>query len=146
MAKRVFLQFSLDESQLQQDWAILLSLASQPGASLEQLHIFALAHILRLALLFANAYRKMRVGILSVPHSHLFPIFYVYRRPIIVYGVRYVKNFRGDNIGLARFQGIYVPFLWDQSFCWKTPVAMGYTRGHFCALVPMEVWSKLVFF
>ena len=41
------LQFSLDESQLQQDWAILLSLASQPGASLEQLHIFALAHILR---------------------------------------------------------------------------------------------------
>ena len=41
-------QFSLDESQLQQDWAILLSLATQPGASLEQLHIFALAHILRL--------------------------------------------------------------------------------------------------
>jgi hypothetical protein len=40
-------QFTLDESQLQQDWAILLSLASQPGASLEQLHIFALAHILR---------------------------------------------------------------------------------------------------
>jgi len=106
MRQAAALQFSLDESQLQQDWAILLSLASQPGASLEQLHIFALAHILR--------------------------------RPIIVYGVRYVKNFRGDNIGLARFQGIYVPFLWDQSFCWKTPVALGYTRGHFCALVPME--------
>ena len=47
MRQAASLQFSLDESQLQQDWAILLSLASQPGASLEQLHIFALAHILR---------------------------------------------------------------------------------------------------
>ena len=44
-----------------------------PGASLEQIHIFALAHILR--------------------------------RPIIVYGIKFVKSFRGENIGLARFQG-----------------------------------------
>lgn len=43
------------------------------GASLEQVHIFALAHILR--------------------------------RPIIVYGIKYVKSYHGDNIGLARFQG-----------------------------------------
>jgi hypothetical protein len=43
------------------------------GASLEQTHIFALAHILR--------------------------------RPIIVYGVKYVKSFRGESLGLARFQG-----------------------------------------
>ena len=43
------------------------------GASLEQIHIFALAHILR--------------------------------RPIIVYGIKFVKSFRGENIGLARFQG-----------------------------------------
>ena len=43
------------------------------GSSLEQIHIFALAHILR--------------------------------RPIIVYGIKFVKNFRGENIGIARFQG-----------------------------------------
>jgi len=44
------------------------------GSSLEQIHIFALAHILR--------------------------------RPIIVYGIKYVKSYQGDNIGLARFQGM----------------------------------------
>lgn len=43
------------------------------GTSLEQTHIFALAHILR--------------------------------RPIIVYGVKYVKSFRGETIGFAKFQG-----------------------------------------
>lgn len=100
------LHFTLDEAQWQQDWAILLSLASQPGASLEQLHVFGLAHILR--------------------------------RPIIVYGVKYVKSFRGEAIGYARFEGVYLPLLWDRGFCWKSPLALGYTRGHFSALVPME--------
>lgn len=67
------LNFSLNEAQCSTDWAKLLSLASQPGSSLEQLHIFTLAHILR--------------------------------RPIIVYGVKYVKSFRGEAIGFARFEG-----------------------------------------
>ncbi|KAI0207295.1 Ubiquitin thioesterase zranb1-B [Lamellibrachia satsuma] len=100
------LHFTLDENQWSRDWAVLLSLASQPGASLEQIHIFALAHILR--------------------------------RPIIVYGIKFVKSFRGENIGLARFQGVYLPLLWEQSFCWRTPLALGYTRGHFSALISME--------
>ncbi|KAK7110925.1 ubiquitin thioesterase Zranb1-like [Littorina saxatilis] len=100
------LHFSLDEFQWQRDWAVLLSLASQPGASLEQTHIFALAHILR--------------------------------RPIIVYGVKYVKSFRGETLGLAKFQGVYLPLLWERDFCWRTPVALAYTRGHFSALVSME--------
>lgn len=68
------LHFTLEDAQWQEDWSNLLSLASQPGSSLEQLHIFALAHILR--------------------------------RPIIVYGVKYVKSFRGEDIGYARFEGI----------------------------------------
>lgn len=34
--------------------------------------------------------------------------------------------------------GIYLPFFWEHSFCWKWPIALGYTRGHFSALVPME--------
>jgi len=69
------LNFSLNEAQCSADWAKLLTLASQPGSSLEQLHIFALAHILR--------------------------------RPIIVYGVKYVKSFRGETLGFARYEGIY---------------------------------------
>lgn len=48
-------------------------LPPQPGASLEQTHIFVLAHILR--------------------------------RPIIVYGVKYYKSFRGETLGYTRFQG-----------------------------------------
>ena len=32
-----------------------------------------------------------------------------------------------------------MPLLWERSFCWKTPIALGYTRGHFSALVPMEI-------
>jgi ubiquitin thioesterase ZRANB1 len=67
------LNFSLNEAQVSADWANLLLLASQPGSSLEQLHIFALAHILR--------------------------------RPIIVYGVKFVKSYRGETLGYARFEG-----------------------------------------
>lgn len=100
------LDYTLDEGQLAEDWAGLLNLASQPGASLEQLHVFCLAHVLR--------------------------------RPIIVYGVKYVKSWRGENLGLARFEGVYLPFLWESSFCSPSPIALGYTRGHFCALVPPE--------
>ena len=61
------------------DFAGLQTRAGIDGASLEQLHVFALAHILR--------------------------------RPIIVYGIKYVKNFRGDNLGLARFQGRHARLL-----------------------------------
>jgi len=100
------LSFSLADSQWDADWADLLSLAGQPGASLEQTHIFCLAHVLR--------------------------------RPIIVYGVKYVKSWRGENLGYAKFEGVYLPLLWEPSFCYRSPIALGYTRGHFCALVPPE--------
>ena len=33
---------------------------------------------------------------------------------------------------------MYLPLLWDEDFCWKSPIVLGYTRGHFSALVPME--------
>ena len=46
--------------------------------------------------------------------------------------------------------GVYLPLLWDASFCWHTPIALAYTRGHFSALVSMAssqtseagVWSN----
>ena len=67
---------------------MLFSLASQPGAALEQTHIFCLAHVLR--------------------------------RPIIVYGIKYVKSWRGENLGYAKFEGVYLPLLWDPSFCYRS--------------------------
>ncbi|ENN72089.1 hypothetical protein YQE_11256, partial [Dendroctonus ponderosae] len=106
-----FLQYSLDEAQWEGDWSSLVALAAQPGSSLEQLHVFALAHILR--------------------------------RPILVYGVKVVKSFRGEALGPARFEGVYLPLLWDQSFCSRCPIALGYTRGHFSALVAAEPPASL---
>lgn len=78
MQQALELDYTIDEAQLAEDWAGLLTLATQPGSSLEQLHIFVLAHVLR--------------------------------RPIIVYGVKYVKSWRGENLGYARFEGIFPPF------------------------------------
>lgn len=42
------------------------------------------------------------------------------------------------NYFLFFFLGVYLPLLWEPSFCNVSPVALGYTRGHFSALVPME--------
>lgn len=74
---------------MRQDWAAVVALADQKGKSLEQIHIFALAHILR--------------------------------RPVIVYGVKIVKNFRGENLGFANFEGKWMSHFppdseWDR---WK---------------------------
>jgi ubiquitin thioesterase ZRANB1 len=74
------------------------SLASQPGAALEQTHILCLAHVLR--------------------------------RPIIVYGIKYVKSWRGENLGYAKFEGVYLPLLWDPSFCYR------YHRSHMSVTDP----------
>ncbi|XP_040576778.1 ubiquitin thioesterase Zranb1 [Lepeophtheirus salmonis] len=100
------LDFTLVESQWEEDWSVLLNLASQPGAALEQLHVFTLAHVLK--------------------------------RPIIIYGVKYVKSWRGENLGYARFEGVYLPLFLEPSACSRSPIALGYTRGHFCSLVPPE--------
>ncbi|CAH8545739.1 unnamed protein product [Schistosoma margrebowiei] len=64
--------YILDEDQCRRDWENVLTAACQPREALEQIHIFALSHVLR--------------------------------RPIIVYGVKYIKNYRGEPIGIANFQ------------------------------------------
>ena len=64
---------------------------------------------------------------------------HILRRPIIVYGVTNVKSYHGEYfIGLARFQGVYLPLLWETNFCSKSPICLGFTRNHFSALVPMQ--------
>lgn len=57
---------------------------------------------------------------------------------IIIYSIKYVKSFRGENIGFTHFEGVYLPLIWEPNFCFKSPIALGYTRGHFTALVPLE--------
>merc|ERR1711963_820797 len=74
----------------------------------------------------------------ALEQLHVFCLAHVLRRPICVYGVKYVKSWRGENLGYAKFEGVYLPLLWDPSFCYRSPIALGYTRGHFCALVPPE--------
>ena len=44
--------------------------------------------------------------------------------------------------GYARFEGVYLPLLWEASFCVRSPIALGYTRGHFTALVPIEPYAS----
>lgn len=70
------LPYTLDQMQWEDDWAVVCSIASQPGSALEQFHIFVLSHILR--------------------------------RPIIVYGVKFFKSYRGEKLALAGFQGDFL--------------------------------------
>ncbi|XP_052752799.1 ubiquitin thioesterase trabid-like [Galleria mellonella] len=108
-AQAARLQYAPDEAQLRAEWARLAAAAARPGAALRQLHVFALAHLLR--------------------------------RPLLVLGVDLVASHRGDALGYARFRGVYLPLLWEPEACSKSPLCLGYTRGHFSALVPMEPYS-----
>lgn len=81
------LNFSLNETQCMNDFTKLLSIAGKQGSSLEQLHIFVLAHILR--------------------------------RPIIVYGVKFVKSYRGEDLGFARYEGTLAYYINLVSFSFQ---------------------------
>ena len=105
-AQAARLHYAPDEPQLRNEWARLTAAAARPGAALHQLHVFALAHVLR--------------------------------RPLLVYGVDVVNSFRGEALGYARFRGLYLPLLCEPEGCCKSPLALGYTRGHFSALVPLR--------
>jgi ubiquitin thioesterase ZRANB1 len=42
----------------------------------------------------------------SLEQAHIFALCHIFRRPIIVYGVKYVKSFKGENIGYSHFEGV----------------------------------------
>lgn len=137
MLQAAVLNYTLAETQWEIDWTTLLSLANQPGSSLEQIHIFALSHIMRRVSIAINKnVMQPNESLIEIPSN-------ISLQPIIVYGVKFVKSFRGEDIGYARFEGLYLPLLWEQSFCIKSPIALGYTRGHFSALVPTEPYSRI---
>ncbi|KAM7532804.1 hypothetical protein Aperf_G00000128991 [Anoplocephala perfoliata] len=74
---------------------------------------------------------------------HIFVLAHILRCPIIVYSVKFIRNYRDEPIAESNFQGIYLPLLWERCFCSKVPVILGYTKGHFSALVPIKpLWAS----
>lgn len=43
----------------------------------------------------------------SLEHCHIFVLCHILRRPIIIYGIKYLRNYTGDAIGFAKFQGSF---------------------------------------
>ena len=82
----------------------------------------------------------------ALEQAHIWALSHIFRRPIIVYSVKYVKSYSGENIGFTHFEGVYLPLIWEPSFCFKNPITLGYTRGHFTALVPFEKSEILAYF
>ena len=73
----------------------------------------------------------------SLEESHIFVLANVLRRPIIVYGVPKVRSFNtGGIMQNVNFHGIYLPLLWGSQICHKPPLCLGYSMGHFTALIP----------
>jgi ubiquitin thioesterase ZRANB1 len=42
----------------------------------------------------------------SLEQIHIFVLSHILRRPVLVYGVKVVKNFRGENLGFVNFEGL----------------------------------------
>ena len=47
----------------------------------------------------------------SLEHCHIFTLSHILRRPIIVYGIKYLKSYQGDTLGFAKFQGSFNLFV-----------------------------------
>jgi hypothetical protein len=77
----------------------------------------------------------------SLEQAHIFALCHILRRPIIIYSIKYVKNNRSENIQKTYFEGVYLPLLWASNFCYKNPIILGYTRGHFTALVTFDGYN-----
>lgn len=73
----------------------------------------------------------MRIAIVNEDLAVVYTLYYIF---ILI--VESSKNWANQSTAFSA--GVYLPLLWEQSFCWKSPIALGYTRGHFSALVAME--------
>ncbi|CAB1096732.1 unnamed protein product [Ectocarpus sp. CCAP 1310/34] len=75
---------------------------------------------------------------------HAFVLANVLRRPILVYGDRFVRGRNGEPYAPSDVRGVYLPTLVDPDVCYKLPIAVGYTCvtvgkvGHFTALVGVD--------
>eukprot|EP00752_Nemacystus_decipiens_P008745 g7806.t1 len=75
---------------------------------------------------------------------HAFVLANALRRPILVYGDRFVRGKDGEPYAPSDVRGVYLPTLLAPDMCYKLPIAVGYTCvavgkvGHFTALVGVE--------
>ncbi|CBN77073.1 Zn-finger (Ran-binding)-3 [Ectocarpus siliculosus] len=75
---------------------------------------------------------------------HAFVLANALRRPILVYGDRFVRGRNGEPYAPSDVRGVYLPTLVDPDVCYKLPIAVGYTCvavgkvGHFTALVGVD--------
>lgn len=62
----------------------------------------------------------------------------LFRRPIVLYSVAAFRSQDGAALqAVDAMQGVYLPLLCPPAECAsRSPLALGYTRGHFSALLP----------
>lgn len=72
----------------------------------------------------------------SLEPIHVFVLAHVLRRPILVYNALTPGSWAAAQPVTAGFEGVFLPLLLDASeMVSRTPLCLGYTTGHFTALV-----------
>jgi len=74
----------------------------------------------------------------SLTEIHVYVLANVIRRPIIVYSRKHVRDLFGNDMAPCYFGGVYLPFLWEPTECFQSPVMLAYNDAHFTALIPLE--------
>lgn len=69
---------------------------------------------------------------------HILCLAHVLRRVIIVIANTIAKDSHDEPLTPIYFDGIYIPFAFDERSCWKSPLLLIYNNSHFSALVFME--------
>ena len=128
----------------------MIAIAATPKQSLAQIHVFAMVRDRRrlpLAAACENDRCEANKTVIPLPDRRLLtsgrrPTWQaqLLRRPIVLYSVANFNNYRGDALQAAVvMQGLYLPLLCHPDDCSTcSPLALGYTRGHFNALLAME--------
>jgi len=87
---------------------------------------------------WADLVRVASVPKTALEQTHVWALAHVLRRPIIVYAILNIRNYRHEVVDLARHQGIYLPLMLDKRDCSSNPLALAYIRGHYLGLVGEE--------
>lgn len=74
----------------------------------------------------------------SLEEIHIFVLANVLRRTIIVLSNDVQRGNYDEPLTPLNFPGIYLPLNWDPVDCVKTPLVIGYSHGHFTAVVSFE--------
>ena len=69
----------------------------------------------------------------SLLPEHVFVLSQLLRRPIIIYGPRSFDGSSYEYPWNVLHNGIYLPLLHPPSLCYRTPLVLLYTKGHFSA-------------